>query len=182
MELFMSMPLSIRKRRGWRRRNSAERLLRRPLGGAVWRNALPLLLAYDQLRSSVVTRALLTMRSGTLVMSDSPGNRLRKSLRPRRHSAPAACQKCALRTSLPARRPESRTRQKPLAHRDDLLAGKHAEETHQRDQRRRRRADVDQAIDDTNHYAGAQGEEYESKCGILPLALRRHGRQHLVQL
>jgi hypothetical protein len=39
-----------------------------------------------------------------------------------------------------------------IAHRNDLLANKHAEQPRQRDQRRRRRADA-------NQHAGAEGEE-----------------------
>src|SRR5262249_53006337 len=60
--------------------------------------------------------------------------------------------------SLPGDR-EGRTCQKLLAYRDDLLANQNAQQTRQRDQRRRRRADVDQAIYDANQHAGAEGEE-----------------------
>lgn len=45
--------------------------------------------------------------------------------------------------------------------RDDLLADENAEQSHQRDDRRRRRADIEQAIDDADEQPRAKRQKIE---------------------
>src|SRR5258705_12646878 len=78
---------------------------------------------------------------------------------------------CALR--LAPRGGEMRALHHALGHRDDLLAYEDAEQPDQRHHRRRRRAHIEQAVDDADQEAGAERQKIDAHIGHLARRLTR---------
>src|SRR6478736_672387 len=79
---------------------------------------------------------------------------------------------------LPPRSADGGSRDQLASHRDDLLTEENAEQADQRDHRRSRRPDAEQAIDDSDHQAGSERKQgrlhgrLPPTCGSSPTGSR----------